>query len=317
MLPGAALVGFAIVYVLQGHPSNISFSADNFIPDLAKPSTLAFAISTIMVFAGIEVMGTRVKEIQDPARKYPRATFSAIALAALVLIPTVLALAVLVPVSELNITAGIVQAIEVVFSSVWVLAWVRALFAVALLLDALGEISGWMAGTPIAMAKASERGFLPSGFGQIQSQAARPMLIGQAIFGSLISIVFIFVPSVEAVFWVLSALLVQLYLLMYMILFASVWQLRRSQPLRDRPWRIPGGWFGVSVVSGVGLVSSIAAFAIGFFPPESLNIGTGNYLAVLGAGLLLSLGAPAVLIVIRERRSGRSEIRSTSTGNQA
>ena len=123
---------------------------------------------------------------------------------------------------------------------------------------------------------------------------------------------FIFVPTVEAVFWVLSALLVQLYLLMYMLLFASAWQLRRTQPHHARPWRIPGGWVGVNAVCGVGLLFAIAAFVIGFFPPDSLGIGALNYLAVLGAGVLLSLGTPVVLITIRARRSDRGGIRSTS-----
>ncbi len=302
IVPGVALVAFAIVYLVQGHASNISFEASAFVPDLTDSGNLAFAISTIMIFAGIELMGTRVEEIRDPARTYPRATFISIALATLLLVPTVLAIAVLVPPTELNITAGIVQAMQTVFDSVWKLSWVPALFAVALLIDSVGEIAGWMAGTPVAMATAADRGFLPERFGRVTGQVARPVLLAQAVIGSIISVVFIFVPNVEAVFWVLSALLVQLYLLMYMLLFAAVWWLRRSRPDQPRPWRIPGGRAGITLVCGVGLVFSVAAFLVGFLPPSSLDVGSANYLAVLCSALGISLFIPVALILLRARR---------------
>ena len=302
IVPGVALVAFAIVYLVQGHASHISLEASELVPDLTDPQNLAFAISTIMIFAGIELMGTRVEEIRDPARTYPRATFTSIALATLLLIPTVLAIAVLVPATELTITAGIVQAMQTVFDSVWHLSWVPALFAVALLIDSVGEIAGWMAGTPVAMATAADRGFLPERFGRVTGQAARPVLLAQAVIGSIISVVFIFVPNVEGVFWVLSALLVQLYLLMYMLLFAAVWWLRRSLPDQPRPWRIPGGLAGITLVCGVGLVFSVAAFLVGFLPPSSLEVSSANYLAVLCSTLGISLFIPVALILLRARR---------------
>jgi len=223
IVPGVAPVAFAVVYVAQGHASNISFEAGEFVPDLTDSGNLAFAISTIMIFAGIELMGTRVEEIRDPARTYPRATFISIALATLLLVPTVLAIAVLVPATELNITAGIVQAMQTVFDSVWKLSWV-------------------------------------------------PQLV------------------------------VQLYLLMYMLLFAAVWWLRRSRPDQPRPWRIPGGRAGITLVCGVGLVFSVAAFLVGFLPPSSLDVGSANYLAVLCSALGMSLFIPVALILLRAHR---------------
>jgi amino acid transporter len=311
IVPGVALVGFAIAFLAQGHPSHTPLELGALVPDLATPGDLAFAISTIMVFAGIELMGTRVQEIDDPARTYPRATFTAIGLALLVLIPTVVAIAVLVPASELSITAGIVQATTTVFDGTWGLSWVPAVFAVALLLDALGEIAGWMAGTPVAMATAAAHGFLPARFARVEGQAARPVLLAQGAIGSLISTAFIFVPTVASAFWVLAALLVQLYLLMYLLLFAAVWRLRSTQPDRPRPWRIPGGRPGIAAVCGVGSTCCAAAFAIGFIPPSSLAVSTSTYLLVLGSGLAISLLVPTLLIArwhLTARRHPRAAV---------
>lgn len=126
--------------------------------------------------------------------------------------------------------------------------------------------------------------------------------MAECFFGSTICIVFVFIPTVQGAFWVLSALLVQLYLLMYIMLFAAVYRLRQTQPDRHRPWQIPGGKAGLTAACGLGLVFSAAAFLVGFFPPSSLQVSELNYLAVLGTGLALSVGTPIALILLRRRR---------------
>ena len=158
ILPGAALIVLAGVYLVAGHPSHISFEPSHLVPDMTKPGNLTFAISTIMIFAGIELMGTRVLEVRDASTTYPRATWIAIGLTAALLVPTVLSIAILVPATELNITAGLVQAIQTVSKSVWHIEWISALFAVALLIDAIGEIAGWMAGTARGHGDGGQRG---------------------------------------------------------------------------------------------------------------------------------------------------------------
>jgi len=303
IVPGLVLIVFAVIYLGAGHPSHLSFEIAGFLPDLTNPGNLSFAISTIMIFAGIELMGTRVREIRDSSRTYPQATWIAIGLTTALLVPTLLAIAILVPAAELNITAGIVQAVQTVFESVWHIGWIPALFAVALLIDSIGEIAGWMAGTPVAMAAAAREGYLPASLGREGQGSAPQMLVGQALVGSLISILFIVEPSVQSVFWVLSALLVQLYLMMYMMLFAAAWRLRFTQPHHPRGYRVPGGRPGMALVCGIGILFALAAFIVGFIPPASLTeLTLLHYLSVLSSGLTISLGTPLLLIRWRRRK---------------
>lgn len=302
IVPGFTLIVLAFVYLATGHPARISLEPAELLPDLASPGNLTFAISTIMIFAGIEVMGTRVREITDSIHTYPRATWIAIGLATGLLVPTVLAIAILVPRSELNITAGIVQAVQEAFRSVWNVQWIPGLFAVALLIDSIGEITGWMTGTPVAMAAAARRGYLPASLGHEGQGSAPRMLLLQGVIGSSISVLFIVEPSVESVFWVLSALLVQLYLMMYIMLFAAAWRLRFTQPGQRRGYRVPGGQAGMACICGVGILFAFAALLVGFIPPTSLPELTWlHYLSVLATGLTVCLAAPLLLIRCRTR----------------
>ena len=86
--PGLALIVLAGIFLLDGNESNASFELSNLIPDLSKSGNITFGISTIVIFAGIEVMATRVAEIRNPGRTYPRATLISIAMVAGLLIPT-------------------------------------------------------------------------------------------------------------------------------------------------------------------------------------------------------------------------------------
>jgi amino acid transporter len=119
------------------------------------------------------------------------------------------------------------------------------------------------------------------------------MLVAQGVVGSLISLLFIVEPSVSSMFWLLSAMLVQLYLLMYVILFASAVKLRRTRPEVERPFAIPGGRLGIGLVCSAGIAFSLAAFAVGFVPPAGLpETSVVSHSAVLAGAVAFGTLAP-------------------------
>ena len=122
------------------------------------------------------------------------------------------------------------------------------------------------------------------------------MLTAQAAVGSLISLLFIVEPTVSSMFWLLSAMLVQLYLLMYVMLFAAALKLRRSRPEVERPFRVPGGRPGIWLVCGTGILFSLAAFMVGFVPPSGLPESSvlSHNSAPVGAVAFGLLAPPAV-----------------------
>jgi glutamate:GABA antiporter len=303
IVPGVGLIAFAAAYLIDGNPSNLAGSA--LVPDLGEPSNVTFGISTIVIFAGVEVMATRVGEIRDPGRTYPRATAIAVAMIAVLLIPATLAIAVLVPSGEINIAAGIVQAMKNAVDSVWDVDWLGPFFALAIYVDSIGEIAGWMTGTPVAMATAGRDGHLPPRFAERSARGTAPAtLVGQAVVGSLISLLFIVEPSVSSMFWLLSAMLVQLYLLMYVMLFAAALKLRRSRPEVERPFAIPGGRAGVGLVCAVGIAFSVAAFAVGFVPPAGVpETGVASHTIVLVSAVAFGTLAPLVISRWSRRRA--------------
>lgn len=74
----------------------------------------------------------------------------------------------------------------------------------------------------------------------------------------------------------------QVYLIMYVLMFAAAIQLRRNQPDHERGYRAPM----LISLCGLGTVSSVAAFLIGFVPPSQYGSGGALwYVLIIGLGM--------------------------------
>ena len=96
------------------------------------------------------------------------------------------------------------------------------------------------------------------------------ILYFQSAIVTILSVIFVLLPSVQAAYQILSALTVTMYLIMYMLMFAAFIKLRIKEPNTPRPFKVPGGELGMWLVGGVGLISAFAAFLVGFIPPGQI-----------------------------------------------
>ena len=143
---------------------------------------------------------------------------------------------------------------------------------------------------------AAEDGNLPPICKKTNAQGAPIfMLISQAVLVTLLSLLFLLMPSVNSSYWLLTALAAQLYMLMYIMMFLAAIKLRIAAPKARQGFRIPGGLPGLVTVAVMGLIGTLATIVVSFFPPESINIGsTARYEFTLITGLILMLLPPFI-----------------------
>ena len=121
------------------------------------------------------------------------------------------------------------------------------------------------------------------------------MLISQAIIVTLLSGLFRFMPSVNGYYWLLTALAAQLYMLMYLLMFAAAIKLRIAAPEHPRAFRIPGGIAGMLFVAGIGILGALTTLTVSFMPPEGINVGSiSRYEFTLIIGLILMCLPPFI-----------------------
>lgn len=108
-------------------------------------------------------------------------------------------------------------------------------------------------------------------------------------------------PDVSSSYWLLSVLTVQLYLIMYILLYSAAIKLRYSKPNVQRAYKIPGGNWGMWIVAGVGILGALFAIFIGFFPPAQLQSESILFYGLfLSLGILVMCGVPLVIYQFRK-----------------
>jgi len=163
------------------------------------------------------------------------------------------------------------------------------------------QVSSWIAGPSRGLMVTAENGDLPPIFQKMnKNHMPVNIMIFQGIIVSLLSFVFLFMPSVSSSFWILTALAAIIYLTVYIIMFATGIKLRHSQPHIERPYKVPGGKYGMHIFASIGILACISAIILGFFPPS--QIPTGNlflYELFLVGGTAIILVFPFIIYHLR------------------
>lgn len=301
LFPGLVLVILAVAWLVSGQPSQIAFTVGSFVPDLAKLSNVVFLTGMFLFFAGIEVSGVHAMEVKDPRKDYPKAIFiSAILVTAIFLLGS-LAIAIIIPSSEISLTAGIMQTFSTVFNK-FHMAWAVPAIAILAAPGMIVQVSTWIAGPSRGLLATAKNGDMPPFFQQMNDyHMPTHIMIVQGIIVSIISVIFLLMPSVSSSFWILTALAAMLYLTVYIIMFLAALKLRYSEPHTERPYKVPGGKFGIWFFSILGIVACAAAIILGLVPPSQLP--TGNILfyeafLIIGYGILFLI--PFVIFDFRK-----------------
>jgi len=296
-IPAALIILLGIIWYSTGKPLQINLSWDSFIPSMNSIDDLVFFSGVMLSLCGMEMSAVHVRDVKNPKTDFPRAILLSGVILIVLSIFGVLAIASLVPQKEISLVSGSLQAFGY-FVTAYDLNWLTPIIAVLFAIGAFGGMSTWIVGPTKGLLAAAQHGDLPPYFRAINSRRIPVrLLIAQAIIVTILSLVFLLMPSLSSAFWILTAMIVQVYLIMYIMMFAAAIKLRHSQPRLERPYKIPGGKIGIWTVSGLGIASSTFAILIGFFPPS--QIPTGNtffYIFFLVLSILLACIGPWVIL---------------------
>ena len=297
--PGIVIILMAAGYLISGRTPMIRFSLHSLVPDLGSWDQLMLLSGMMVGLSGMEMSAVHVTEMADPERRFPRAIFSAAALVILLSVLGSLAIAFVVPPAQISLAAGADQAFDAVFR-VFHMRWMTPVMCFLLAYGAVTMVVTWVLGPSKGVLEVAREGLLPR-YWQYRNQNGMPtrILVLQGVISSLLALVVLFMPTISGAFWIMSALTAQLYMIMYLFMFAAAIKLRYSQPEKARPYRVPGGKFGMWIVSGIAFLTALFAIVVGFIPTADVRAaGIGHvilYVGFLFFGSLFFMAIPIVL----------------------
>lgn len=301
LIPGVVIIILGAAYVLSGSTIQMPIDADALIPNLTHFDNLALAVSIFLFYAGMEMSAVHVTEVKDPTRNYPKAIFIAALITVVLFVLGTLAIGFIIPQSKINLTQSLLVAYDDVFNK-FHMDFLGSIIAAFLAFGVFGQVSTWIAGPSKGLLAVGKAGYLPVFLQKRNTHGVQVnILIVQAIIVTVLSVMFVLLPSVQAAYQILTALTVTLYLVMYIIMFASFIKLRISEPNVKRTFRVPGGSMGMWIIGGLGLLASMVAFIFGFLPPSQIVVGsTLKWILILVAGNIVGIAIPFIIYSLKK-----------------
>ncbi|WP_455285516.1 APC family permease [[Eubacterium] cellulosolvens] len=300
IVPAILIIVLGTVYLAMGRKLALPpLTLGELVPSI-NLGTLPFIATVVLLFAGMEMSGFYALSTRNPQKDYPRAMALSAAVIFMLTVLGTLGIAFVVPVQQLSLAAGIMQAFAA-FLKTFGLDWLLAPLALLVTLGGTALLISWLNGPAKGLGEVAASGNMPPFFDRLNRHGAPvPVLILQAIIGTLLSMLYLFMPSVSAAYWVLSAMTVELLCIVYMLIFASVIKLRYSQPDTPRAYRIPGGKAGVWVVGGAGFASCLFTFMVGLLPPSIEKMPPLTYVLIMLAGTAVLALPPLVFMRLKK-----------------
>lgn len=287
LLPMTLLILFGIVWMLSSHTLEISFTPSTMLPHLDNVNHWVSLVAIMASFVGMELAGVHTSDIQNPQRNFPRATAIAVGVLLFTMILGSLSIAVVIPERDLQLVSGIMQTFTAFFNAFGVPQFVPVL-TVLIIVGSIGQMINWLISPAKGLLQAADHGFLPAWFtAKNQHGVAARILFAQAILVTLFCLAFLLMPSVNAFYWFLTALSTELYMFMYVLVFAAALKLGRP-PREAGSYRIPKGSRTVACV--IGLIGCGLTLVVGNFPPSGIDVGSaGRYALLVLAGNVVAI----------------------------
>lgn len=294
IVPMVLIISLLVAWLLMGKPLQFHLTAANMLPNF-KSSDNWIALTAIMLgFAGMELATVHVKDVNQPQKTFPRA----LAISSVIILVTMmlgsLAIAFVLPYDKINLVNGTIETFSY-FLNAYHLNWLTPILTLLLVVGSLGGVVSWVVSPVKGLCQAAKHGFLP-GFFEKQNSHGVPqnLLITQAVLVSIVCMAFLFLPSVNGSYWLLTALSTQLYMLMYVLMFLCALVLRDKRQHNPNCFTIPGKKFGLWLVCALGLIGCVITLIVGFIPPSNLNIGSDSFYELFFCGGIVAMLLPLI-----------------------
>ena len=301
IIPAGLLVVLAIIYLVSGGHSQLDFKGD-FFPDFSNFNNLVLASSIFLFYAGMEMGGIHVKDVDNPSRNYPKAVFIGSFITVLIFVLGTFSLGIIIPKSEINLTQSLLVGFDRYFDFIRA-SWLSPIIAIALAFGVLAGVLTWVAGPSKGIFAVGRAGYLPPFFQKTNSIGVQKnILFIQGGIVTLLGLLFVVMPSVQSFYQILSQLTVLLYLIMYLLMFAAAIYLRYNMKEANRPFRIGSKGNGlIWLIAGVGFLGSLLAFVLSFIPPGQIAVGSNAmWYSVLVIGCIVVVAAPLIIYAMRK-----------------
>ena len=301
IIPGAILIFLGTAYVIMGKPIQMP-THTGLLPDFSNFHNMVLAAGIFLYYGGMEMQAVHIRDLKNPTRNYPLSVLIATIIVLVIFVLGTLAVGVIIPHDAIDLNQGLLVAYRDLWNAVAGLPWLGNVMAAMLAFGVLGQVSVIVAGPSTGLLAVGKAGYLPHFLQKTNAQGIPTnILLLQGVFVTVLCAAFTILPSVQSAYQLLSQMAVIVYLLMCILMYVAAIRLRYTQPNIARPFRIPGGNYGMWAIGTVGLLGASTALAFSFIPPNQISTGSPTiYIGILLVGSALFAAIPFIFFAFRK-----------------
>lgn len=329
VLPGIVIIVMAIIWLagknliafehIPDSVNQIVNTAGNhahprFFPHMTGMSDIAFLAGILLLFAGVEVHAVHAPELKNPQKQFPAAMFLAALISFGLFTLGALAVAIVTPYNQINLQDGLLVTFTQLFDH-YHIGWLTNIISLLIAFGALAGVMSWISGPSRGLLWTAHDGELPEFLKKTNKNGVQiHILLIQGCLVTVLSSLYIVMSNVSVAFFLLSALTIGLYLIMYMLMYASGIKLRYTQPDLQRSYRVPGGNTGMWIIAGIGFLAVLFSFIVTFFPPSQLPVGSpAFYTGLVITGTVIFVGIPIIISLTMEKKRKKQALHGQHT----
>ena len=307
IIPLALMFILVIVWLCEGHRSNISFAPRHLIPAWNGMSTLSLAAGVLFSYAGIDMNAAHIKNLKNPKKEFPKAIFLSMILAFLIFIVGTLIIAVVIPEKQINVLYTLFAVFRELGSTIGI-PWLYMVITWTLICNTISLTVTNFAGPSFMLGQAARAGFLPKSL-QSYNKHGMPskLMYVQCVFMTVFAYLFELLPNVEGFVIMLDQAVTVLYLSYYIIFFTAYLRLKYTQPNRPRAFVIPGGRVGGWITCIVGYICCAFGIVLAIWPPAQVAEEVGSpvtYVVTIIAIVMFVAVLAGVIYMLAKNRHG-------------
>ena len=298
----AVLVGGMGIYYIACNGFANDMRPVTFLPrfDLESLSSISVIIFTML---GFEVVCTFSHEMDNPRRQIPLSIILGGLIIAGIYLLGGFGIGAVIPADQVDAASGLIEAVMIMRGEEGgpFVSTVTLLFLVTL----FGNMISWSLGINNTACHAAEHGDIPAVFSRRHPKTRMPIgaVVTNGIVASIICVCGVIMTRIapdSQLFWTFFALNLVLLLMSYLPIFPAFLKLRRTDARTERPFRVPGNPFALTVTALVPM--SLILISIVFCAvPLSADPETLASVLPITVGAVLCIAIGEVLILIREK----------------
>ncbi len=310
LVPVVSLIILTVIYMGKSNTINLTMSVKTFFPDFTSINSMVVFASFVLAYLGIEASANEIHNVKNSSKTYPKVITIFCITSIVINTLAGLAIAILVPNKDINLSTGIIQAFENAIKGTFpALTWLPTVMACILTFSTIAKIGTWIVAPSEGFYLTAQEKILPKLFlKKNKNDIPVNIILLQSGIATVWCVVLTLSSTHSNMAFLLSlSLTILIYLLAYFLMYFAYFKVVLKMDSLERGYHVSKHKSVKILLAFFGILTTTIAFIVSFFPPSSLSANEGStYVLILIASFIVTAIIPFAIYALSAHKTAET-----------